>query len=514
MPETARGLTMLLDDEAATMALGLELSLFLRRGDLLTLSGDLGAGKTTLARAIVRAFCGDEEIEVPSPTFTLVQPYLSSRGALSHFDLYRISDPGEVEELGLDDSVEDGIALVEWPDRLGADVPGERLDIHIEDVSGEGRAITLSGHGTWTQRLERIHQVRAFFDAGEWRGCDRRFLQGDASARRYERITKDGRNAIFMDMPSQPDGPAIQDGLPYSAIAHLAEGVGPFVAIDQALRGLGLSAPAIMASDTERGFLIIEDLGDEVYGTRIARGDDMTEPYHAAVDLLAGLRGRADAGTVGLAATDDGPDEYSIPSYDRRALSVETNLLLEWFWPRVHGGTVPEDARSSFDALWNGLFNRLDGEPAIWTLRDFHSPNLIWLADRQGDARVGLIDFQDAVLGHPAYDLVSLLQDARTTVPQERETVMLARYCAAVADTEGGFDEARFRMAYAILGAQRASKILGIFVRLADRDGKLGYLQHVPRVSVYLERNLAHPALADLKAWFDRHLPTETRTGI
>ena len=502
---------MVLDDEAATLALGHELSLFLRAGDLLALSGGLGAGKTTLARAIVRAFLGDDATEVPSPTFTLVQPYQGPRGTLSHFDLYRISGPGEVDELGLDDAIEDGVALVEWPDRLSADTQGERLDIHLEDHAGGGREVVLSGLGTWPERLDRMRLVRAFFDAGEWRDCTRRFLQGDASARRYERVAKDGRQAIFMDMPPQPDGPPIHDGLPYSAVAHLAESVVPFVAIDEALRGLGLSAPEIIARDTRHGFLIIEDLGDEVYGTMIAHGDDMDEPYGAAVDLLARMRDRAIAATIGLAGSDD---EYTIPPYDRAALSIETTLLTDWFWPRVHGSDVPGDARSSFDAAWSGLFDELDGEPAMWTLRDFHSPNLIWLADREGDARVGLIDFQDAVLGHPAYDLASLLQDARTTVAPERETDMMARYCATVAEADDGFDEARFRMAYAVLGAQRATKILGIFVRLADRDGKPGYLRHVPRVSAYLERNLAHPALSDLKAWFDRHLPPKTRASI
>ncbi len=511
MPEADSVWKIVLDDEAATTALGHELSLFLKAGDFVALSGGLGAGKTTLARAIVRAFLGNDGVEVPSPTFTLVQPYQGPRGALCHFDLYRISEPGEIDELGLDDAVVDGIALVEWPDRLGSEAPGERLDIHLEDHAGGGREVVLSGHGSWPVRMERIRQVRAFFEAGDWRGCSRRFLQGDASARRYERVAIEGRGAIFMDMPPQPDGPPIRDGLPYSAIAHLAEGLVPFVAIDEALCDLGLSAPQIMASDIDHGFLIIEDLGDEVYGTMIARGDDMDEPYRAAVDLLAGLRGCAVASQIDLAGSNE---VHRIPRYDRGALSIETTLLTDWFWPRAYGGEVPGDVRSTFDAAWSGLFDEIDNEPVIWTLRDFHSPNLIWLADRQGDARVGLIDFQDAVLGHPAYDLASLLQDARTTIPAQRETDMLERYCSTVAEAEAGFDETRFRMAYAVLGAQRATKILGIFVRLAVRDAKPGYLQHVPRVSEYLERNLAHPALSDLKAWFDLHLPPETRTSI
>ena len=510
MPDTSNEWIVFLKDETATERLGLELSLFLRPGDLIALSGDLGAGKTTLARALVRAYCSAAEMEVPSPTFSLVQPYRSRRGPLWHFDLYRVSDPREVDELGLWDAVEEGVVLVEWPDRIANDLPKDRLEIRIEDDGGDGRRAILTGLGNWSDRTARMQRAGAFLEAGDWRGCERRFLQGDASARRYERLKKAGRSAVFMDMPSQPDGPPVRDGLPYSAIAHLAEGVRPFVAMAGALRGLELSAPEIFAKDLDRGFLVIEDLGDAVYGTMIEDGVDMTEPYEAAADLLVSLRGRATAESVEVG---DGTI-HRIPLYDDAALQIETDLVLDWFWPRAHGEEADPEVRQVFAAHWAPLFGRLLLDDRVWTMRDYHSPNLVWLGGREGISRVGLLDFQDAVLGHPAYDLVSLLQDARTTVAPEREAEMLGRYCSTAADAGPPFDEAKFREAYAILGAQRATKILGIFVRLADRDGKPDYLRHVPRVSDYLDRNLDHPALAGLKQWFDENLPAESRKDL
>lgn len=501
--------TIPLADEAATQRLGAALAPSLQPGDTVTLAGGLGAGKTTLARALIRAVAEDPRLEVPSPTFTLVQTYAEGRLAIAHFDLYRIGHGDEIAELGLDDALETGAALIEWPGRLD-DLPPDRLEITLEETRGGGRDAVLSGHGAWASRLDRLRDLDRFLADAGWAGCARRFLQGDASSRRYERVARDGQAAILMDMPRTPDGPPIRDGRPYSTIAHLADNIAPFVAMDAALRDRGLSAPEILAADLDRGFALLEDLGDAVYGRLIAEGADMDEPYRAAVELLAGLRGTSGLTEVPV----PGGGVHRLAPYDRGALGIETELVADWLWPRLHGAPAPADIRAGFAAIWADLFARLDDTPSVWTLRDYHSPNLIWLPERAGIARVGLLDFQDAVTGHPAYDLVSLLQDARIDVDAGRETEMLEHYCRTVAAAEPGFDEESFRTAYAILGAQRATKILGIFVRLADRDGKGQYLRHIPRVSRYLERNLAHPVLADLKTWYDLNLPVAQREDI
>jgi aminoglycoside/choline kinase family phosphotransferase len=207
-----------------------------------------------------------------------------------------------------------------------------------------------------------------------------------------------------------------------------------------------------------------------------------------------------------------GGGNHSIHRYDRKAQEIEVGLLPMWFWPHLHGAEVPAAIREEFEHEWADVLPLADPAAPIWTLRDYHSPNLLWLPERRGIARVGLIDTQDCLLGHPAYDLASLLQDARIDIAFEWADELFDRYCA-LRSKQGAFARRDFETAYAVLGAQRASKILGIFARLSKRDGKHGYLRHILRVSRALERNLRHPALAGLKQWFGRHLPAAVREG-
>ncbi len=476
------------------------LALILAPGDLVTLIGDLGAGKTTFARFVIRHMAGRDE-EIPSPTFALAQSYDCGRLAVTHFDCYRFSGPDELEELGLDDALRHGAALVEWPERIAAALPGDRLDVAIADGAAETtRAVLLTGHGSWAPRLDRLQKLAAFCEHAGWGKAEVSFLQGDASTRAYARLEGEGGKAVLMNSPPMADGPPIRGGKAYSAIAHLAEDVTPFVAVARALRGAGISAPEVLAEDLEQGFLIIEDLGNRVFGAEIAAGGDAEELYRAAVDVLVTLRGVAV------------PDH--VPPFDWPAFEIEAELLLDWFWPAARGGDAPGTVRAEFARAWRSLFKRLGQASTGWILRDYHSPNLIWLPGRAGIARVGVIDFQDAMRGHRAYDLVSLAQDARRDVSDALEACLFGHYCAEVGKTDPSFDRERFKTAYAILGAQRNTKILGIFARLAARDGKNAYLAHIPRVSAYLERNLAHPELASLRGWFETYLPASARTRI
>jgi hypothetical protein len=499
-------------DEAAMRRCGENISLFLGPGDVLALYGDLGAGKTTLARAIIRALAPDYgEFEVPSPTFTLVQPYDFTRVPVHHFDLYRIEQPEEIEELGLDAAMVEGAVIIEWPDRLAHDLPADRLDITIGlQPGGTARQVTLTGQGTWSPRVERMAQISRFVARSPFAECRRTFLQGDASSRRYERLVGDaGAGAVLMDMPARADSVPVRDGLPYSTLVHLADDVRPFVAVGNALRALDLNAPQVFAHDLDAGFLLIEDFGDRVFGGLPATGADIESAYAVACDVLAHLA------AVGCPLTLPLPDgsKYEVPTYDAGAMHVETELLLDWFWPLLGRPPLDDEARDEFAQLWSAGFSRLAAEPMVWVMRDYHSPNLMWLPEAAGLHRIGLLDYQDAVMGSPAYDVVSLLQDARIEVSAEREQHYLDYYIDLRQAAGAPFEEAALRADYAILGAQRATKILGIFARLKARDGKPGYLRHLPRVSDYLERNLAHPALAALKAWYNRHLPHDVRAA-
>lgn len=493
--------SLLLANEAETRRLAMDLAMAVQPNDVVTLEGDLGSGKSTLARALIRAIAEDDKLDVPSPTFALVQPYDLKRVPVVHADLYRVSSPEEIAELGWDEVSDNALLIVEWPDRLGGALSGDRLEIELSLAPGNGpnaRSVLLSGHGRWAARLKRMVALRVFLDNAGWAGSLRRHLQGDASTRAYERLLDGQRRAVLMNAPRQPDGPPIRNGLPYSRIAHIAEDMVPFVGMAEALRDIGLSAPEIEAIDLDRGFLILEDLG----GDGVVRdGAPIAERYLAAIDVLAYIHARPRPDTV---STPKGT--YTLPAYDREALAIEVELLLDWYLP-MKAVRIPASEKSTFLQRWAALFAEVEAAPKTWVLRDYHSPNLIWLAGREGVERIGLIDFQDAMMGPAAYDVVSLAQDARVTVSEELELQLLSRYATARKTADPAFNMAAFARLYAIMGAQRATKILGIFARLDQRDGKPQYLAHMPRIWAYLQRCLAHPALADVKRWVDERVP-------
>ncbi len=487
------------------------LALVLQAGDCVALSGELGAGKTTLARALVQHIWGADAEEVISPTFALTETYATPRMDIAHFDCFRLQSPSELEEVGLEAALDEALVLIEWPEQIADRLPADRLEIKLSDGSTDtARAIELEGHGDWETRLQRFVAMTGFLEKAGWGQVQSSYLQGDASPRRYARLADGDRSALLMDAPRQPDGPPVRDGKPYSALVHLAEDARSVVAVADALQAAGLSAPDIYAYDLEHGFLLVEDLGDRVYGHEIAEGRDPAELYGAAVEVLLALR-QSPPGAV-LDLPDGGG--VDLPIYDATAFAIEAELLLDWFWPALRSEAAPAIMRAEFLELWGAQITFLAAQRRGWVLRDFHSPNLLWLPDREGIARVGVIDFQDAMRGPHAYDLVSLLQDARRDVAAELEADLLETYCRKCEIADPSFERRRFQAAYAIAGAQRCTKILGIFARLAARDGKTGYLAHIPRVSAYLERNLAHDALKPLKDWYDQHLPQTERAGL
>ena len=496
--------SLALANENATAGLMADLALLIGAGDVITLSGDLGAGKTAAARALIRYLAGDPDIEVPSPTFTLAQSYDLAPFPLVHADLYRINDASELEEIGLSPLPEGVVVLIEWPERAPSALPPDRIDIalsHRPALGSTARAAEITGHGKAAAQVARLEALRQFLDQAGFIDAKRQHMPGDASTRSYARLYRDEAAVILMNSPRRPDGPAIYDGKSYSAAVHLAEDVKPFVAVANGLRGRGLSAPAIHHADLDAGFLITEDFGRDVF----IEGEPprpVAERYEAAADTLALLHRDPLPDTLPLAPQ----FAYAIPAFDIDAMMVEIGLMLEWYLP--DRGAAPSDmARDEFVTQWRDLLAKTAALPRTWVLRDFHSPNLIWLAERSGISKVGLIDFQDAVLGPAAYDLVSLLQDARIDVPEQLELTLLTRYIKARHAADNTFDPAPFAESYAIMSAQRNTRLLGTFARLNRRDGKPQYLRHQPRIWTYLTRSLAHPVLGGIRAWYEAHVP-------
>lgn len=362
----------------------------------------------------------------------------------------------------------------------------------------------------------RTGEISEFLAANGYGDWTRHPLPGDASTRRYVRITRDDKSLMLMDQPKGVEAPKCPPGaseaerraLGYNAMARLAGAdCRPFAAISSFLIGHGLSAPRVLAADFARGFLVHEDFGDDLIARLAEGGADVRPFYEAAIDALVRLHHIAAPTSLALA----GQESVPLLSYDALALATETMLLPAWFLKLATGREADAGAVAEYQALWAEVLSRVVPQRPIVTLRDYHAENIFWLPTRRQAARAGLIDFQDALAGHPAYDVISLLEDARRDVAPELANHMMARYVAR-ARAEGVLvSEEDFREAAAILAAQRNAKIVGIFARLFLRDGKPRYLAFLPRMWTYLARDLSHPALARLKAWFDVHVPAHLR---
>ena len=442
-------------DETLTAGLARALAPLLRPGDTLLLDGPVGAGKTHFARALIRARQGDAAEDVPSPTFTLVQTYEDAAGAeLWHADLYRLTDPSELVELGLDEAMAQAITLIEWPDRMGAAPPGA-LTLTLDPTAPDRRRITLSGDPARWAWVGRAVELARFLHAAGWSEARVAVLAGDASARRYFRLTRDGHSAVLMDDP--------------------AGSVGRYLAMTGWLRARGFHAPEVLAEDEGQGLLLLEDLGDDLVARVLEqRPQAASGIYDRITDLIAELHRHA-------------PPDF-VPPLDGPALADQAGLFAEWYPPAAGAPGAGEGVAAAIAALHRELC--ADAAPVV-SLRDFHAENIVW----RGDGPPGLLDFQDAVATHPAYELVSVLQDARRDIAPGIETRQIDRYLAAT-----GADPDRFRAAYALLGAQRSLRIMGIFTRLCLRDGKPRYLDFMPRVWAAIRRDVAHPALAPLAA--------------
>jgi aminoglycoside/choline kinase family phosphotransferase len=359
---------------------------------------------------------------------------------------------------------------------------------------------------------DRTAAMQDFLDRSGWGEAVVTPLPGDASTRRYARVALAGRKAMLMDQPQGAETPTAPPGaseemrraLGYNAVARLAGAdCARFAAAADWLRGHGLAAPQIHAADHAQGFIILEDLGDALFADVLAEGGDETALYKAAVEVLAAIH-------VHDAPASLSPDK-PLFDYDSAALVAETDLLTEWFLPLVLGRAATDAEVEEHRRLWRAALASIGSARRVFVHRDYHAQNLLWLPEREGVARVGLIDFQDAVAGSAAYDLISLTEDARRDVSPAIAEAATRHYLDAMRAQGTPVDEAAFQHEMAVMAAQRNAKIVGIFARLYKRDGKARYLDLLPRVWGYLERDLTHPSLCDLRAWYDRVIPPARR---
>ncbi len=504
------------ESEAETRRLAQDIAALLRAGDLVTLSGDLGVGKSALARGIIRYWAGDPDFEVPSPTFAVRIDYDLPGLQIAHADLYRLLDVDDIAEIGLDDALSVGAVLVEWPERL---VPAEgtaRLDISIAETAGgtaspetdqlNRRVVTLAPGFDWRPRLQRLVAMRRFMAKAGWEDAERRHVAGDVSGRAYRRLVRNAETRIVMDSPPRVESPPDQGGLSFEAATRRAMDIRPFIAIDEALRTSGFRAPEIHTADVENGLLVLEDLGSDAIVD--AAGNPIPERYEAAIDVLAALHTRTWPRSLTLV---DG-SSYSLPPYDLRAFLAEIALFADWHAGRFGRPEMADRTRAGFLGAWSELLAPYADMRESWVLLDYHSPNLLWLPPRSGRKagshsgvqRIGILDFQDTLLGCCAYDVASLAQDARAPVSVELQAALRARYVTNRKSQDSLFDSDAFHRAFTVLGTQRLTKVIGAFSRL-QCHGNQGYERYIPIAQAALMQNLEQPVMAPIRGYYNAY---------
>ncbi|MDO5528437.1 MAG: tRNA (adenosine(37)-N6)-threonylcarbamoyltransferase complex ATPase subunit type 1 TsaE [Paracoccus sp. (in: a-proteobacteria)] len=442
-------------DERQLATVAAELARHARAGDSFLLGGPVGAGKSHFARAFIRARLGNPAEDVPSPTFTLVQTYDAPDGAeIWHADLYRLTDPAERDELGLTDAMSHAICLIEWPGDLADEAPDAlRVTLTaLDDLSL--RQVTFAGGARWADML-RAAEARLFADGAGWADAQLSFLAGDASARRYFRLHGGPSPAVLMDAPP-------------GSLSRFAQ-------ITDWLRARGFHAPEIYAQDDDKGLMLLEDLGDDLVARALEREPSLAVPVYTKIaELLADLHRHA-------------PPDY-VRALDAEFLAEQVGLFSQHYPAMAGGGQAEADRIAPLIAQ---LYRQICGDSSlVLSLRDFHAENIVLLPDN----RLGLLDYQDAVAAHPAYDLVSALHDVRRDVAPDARRAALDAYLSRT-----GADREAFSAAFALLGAQRNLRIMGIFTRLAREEGKRRYLAFMPRVWALLTEELSHPALGPLR---------------
>lgn len=360
---------------------------------------------------------------------------------------------------------------------------------------------------------DRERQRLAFLDTAGLAGAGRAPLPGDASTRRYERLTTtDGRSLMLMDQVAAAESPPADPAWSperrraegWNATARLSAGrIEAFAAVAAHLRSVGLSAPEMPALDAPAGLAVLEDFGDDLFASVIAQGQDETPLYLAAIEALVVLH---DAPTPEVLSGPAG--DWPLQVYDQTALQGGADLFVEWMPELDAGLSFDEAAIAAWREAWAPITQAGEAGASVMAHRDYHAENLIWLPERDGAARVGMIDFQDAVRAHPSWDLHSLLQDARRDVSPALEALALDRYFAL----RPTVDRTEFMRSYAGLAALNEARILGIFARLIVRDGKPRYREFMPRMWAHLNANLKQPGLETVAAWFDRYVPVEVRS--
>lgn len=460
--------------------------------DVILLNGKIGSGKTTLARHIINQILQIDISEITSPTFNLYQVYENNNQKINHYDFYRIENDIDLQEIDLEDSLGEGITIIEWADKYQNYLPDSYLEIEILEIDCF-RTYKLRGCGSFKNRINKHNSLVSFLSKFKKPIIKVEKIQGDASKRIYKRIQTKEESLILMiyDEKEKKENPS-----------KLSEQIHDYVSICQYLSDINIRVPKIYAVDYKNQFLIQEDFGDLKY-SEIFLKEDFRKLYEPAIDTLINIAKNECPKNI---KTDQAI--YKFEDYDKNIYLSEVNIFIDWYWPYVKGSVCIDDIKLEFLEIWKNLLDKISDDKSL-VLRDFHSPNLIFQPHGNGIGKCGVIDFQDALIGHPLYDLVSLAQDARVSIKLDQEFFLIEYYMKNLNFKNYQFNNHEFMNQYNILGAQRALKILGVFARLSMAYQKHEYLIHIPRILDYINRNIRNESLTSLSSWLTKNFPEE-----
>ena len=468
------------------------ISKILVKGDVVALIGEIGSGKTTFSKRLINELTSIQVNEISSPTFNLYSIYNKNGVQVNHYDFYRVEDSEDLSEIDLAESYESGITIIEWADKYINVLKNDYIEVHIREKRYH-REYQVIGRGNFIQRIKNANSLEYFLEQTNLKINWQENIQGDASKRKYNRLYTEDTTLILMDSSQEKKT---------ANPTKLSTSINDYIHICKYLEKINIRVPKLFYTDTENEYLIEEDFGDLQY-SRIVSERNFIELYQPAINTLLHITEIDHPHDLEV-----GDMTYKIPEYDDMTYLNEIEIFIKFYWPYKKGVICSQSTQNEFMDIFSELLGKLTSDKSL-VLRDFHSPNLMFLDTEKNHRKCGVIDFQDALIGHPIYDLVSLSQDARVTITEEQENFLIEQYKDGVNYNNYNFDKSTIMDQYCILGVQRSLKILGIFARLSIIDNRNDYIIHMPRVIHYIRRNIKNSNLSDLSNWLKLNFKEE-----
>mgnify|MGYP001272369135 FL=1 len=465
-----------------------ELVPLLNEGGVMTLNGQIGAGKTTLAKLIIQELTQTPLEDIVSPTFNLYHTYNKDNLEIAHYDFYRIESEIELLEIDLNESLTDKICIIEWADKFRDLLPKDRIEIFIKCKKNE-RVYRINPLGKFREVVSDRAKIENYLGGLDINFTELQRLPGDASKRNYYRVMSPDNTMILMDATQESN---------IKSKTGLSNGIDDFIKIQKYLDSIDVRVPKLIVRNRTDNILLEEDLGEYSYADMLTK-ENYQKLYNPAIKTLIHISNINHPKNI---STDSNP--HYLKEFDLDIYLNEAEIFIDYYWPFIHGKQCNADKKQEFTHVMGEVYSNLTDDKTLM-LRDFHSPNLLFLENEDGFRKCAVIDFQDALFGHPLYDLVSLTNDARTTIDEHQEKYLIDLYKKDFPFNNFQFDSLSFIEQYHILGVQRSIKILGIFARLAILETNQNYLVHMPRVICYIKRIMQSGSIQTLACWLNQN---------